>query len=93
MEDGSERDTHIRISAGLRNKEKEVVNGHFSIRIEVDTFLISKILDPPMNGYVSVGACSSIEVRGGGIEQARRERMGLIGRMERMEVVNEEKDE
>ena len=102
LPDGTTRQTHIRISSGLRNRAKEVMDkkdgkgGHFSIRIEVDKCLMNQILAPPMNGAVRVGAGSTIIVRGGGIEQAKRERQEEMKRMEvamrRMEVDNTTKN-
>ena len=85
---GELRQTHIRVSTGGKNKEKEVNNkGHFMMRLEVDEVLLPKIIT---NGSrIRVGFASSMTVSGGGIEKMKRE-MSISSRIALVDLTGEE---
>jgi hypothetical protein len=71
LHDGSQRPTHIRVCNGLLNKKKEVKNnGHFSLVLEMDEFLIKDLIRE--DNLVSVAMFSQIKAVGGGIEKAMK---------------------
>lgn len=89
--DGTLRPTHIRISTGCKekNKENEVnKNGQFQVRLEVDEAVVDKILDNEAREiFVKVGLFSKVRPVGGGLEKMRRERFGVASDRE-VEVVS-----
>ena len=84
--DGELRLTHIRVSTGGKNKEKEInEKGNFQIRLEIDEALLPQIIK---NGSrVKVGFGSWMSVTGGGIEKMRREMESAIKASREPEVV------
>ena len=85
---GERRMTHIRVSTGGKDKEKEVNSkGHFMMRVEVDEVLLPKII---ANGTsIKVGFGSWMEVSGGGIEKMKRE-MSISNRIALVDLTGEE---
>ena len=84
--DGTLRPTHIRISTGCKekNKENEInKNGQFQVRLEVDEAVVDKILDNEAREiFVKVGLFSKLKPVGGGLEKMRRERFGVASERE-----------
>ena len=76
-DDGSERLAHVKIISGGQDKQAEIRNGGFIVRLELEECLIDVLVnksDRGMEGRVRFTAGSSVELQGNAIEKLVKER-------------------
>ena len=72
--DGTTRKPHIKVVAGCVDKPKDVKNGFFLVRLELEEMLHSMVLD--VQGELRLGFATGTFLTGGGIERGLRIRNG-----------------
>ena len=66
---------HLRISSGMKNKQKEIKGGHFLITMEMDERLTPILVG--MNGILNFGHIK-VEVYAGGLDKAIKYKDGMV---------------
>lgn len=64
---GGRKDVHMRVSSGMRDPNKDIKHGFFTVTLECDERLSPYIIQ--MNGVINLGA-TKVEMYGGGLDKA-----------------------